>query len=53
MKLFEVSFGVYVYHKVAKTADEAIKGIQNEHNLHHLSFSAKEIDLEGYKLVKR
>lgn len=53
MKLYEVSYGVYVYHKVAKNEEEAIKAVQKEHNLHHLPFVAKEIELEGYKLVKR
>lgn len=53
MKLFEVSYGVYVYHKVAKNAEEAVKAVQEENNLSHLPFTAKEIDLEGYKLVKR
>lgn len=53
MKLFEVSYGVYVYHKVAKTENEAIEAVQKEQGLSHLPFTAKEIDLEGYKLVKR
>lgn len=53
MKIFEVSFGIYTYYAVAKTEMEAINDIQDKHNLHHLAFTAKEIDLQGYKLVKR
>lgn len=53
MKVFEISFGIYVYYAVAKDETEAIKKVQDKHNLHHLAFTAKEIDLEGYKLVKR
>lgn len=53
MELYEVSCGVYVYHAVAKTKEAAIKKVQEKHNLQHLAFNAVEIDLEGYKLVKR
>ena len=52
MNVFQVSFGIYIYYAVAKNEEEAIKKVQERESLHHLAFTAKQIDLEGYKLVK-
>lgn len=53
MNLYEVTCGLYTYYKVAKTKDEAVEKVKEEKHLEYLPFEAKEIDLEGYKLVKR
>lgn len=53
MNVYIVTCGIYQYFAVAKNEDEAVKKVYDKHNLHHLPFKAEEIDLEGYKLVKR
>ena len=52
VNLYVVGHGVYQYHTIAESEDDAISKVCNQYSLHYLPFKATMIDLEGYKLVK-
>lgn len=53
MKLFRVEFADETHIQLATHPDEAIELVRIKTTIDFLPYTATEIDLEGYKLVKK
>lgn len=53
MKLFRVNLVDEVHIQLATHPDEAIELVRKKTDIDFLPYTATEIDLEGYKLVKK
>lgn len=53
MKLFRVDFADEVHIQIATHPDEAIELVRKKTQIDFLPYTAVEVDLDGYKLVKK